>query len=220
MNVRELALAVDAIRRTMVSSKDYLVELDQKNGDGDLGISMAQGYSAISAYLSATDEKDIGKALLKCSTLFNEAAPSTLGTITSFALMGMAKTLKGKSDANLAEWADALDAGLALVMDRAKSKAGDKTILDALLPGVETLKRNAASGKAEALALAAAAAARGSEATKAMRSVHGRAAYYGDNSVGVIDGGSVVGRLIFESLATWAAASAAQADPAADKGVN
>lgn len=206
MKVKELAYAVAAIARTMESNKDYLVELDQQNGDGDLGISMAQGYAAISTYLSGTDEEDIGRALLKCSSLFNEAAPSTLGTITSFGLMGMAKALKGKSDANLPEWADALDAGLRLVMERAKSKEGDKTILDALVPGARALRDGAAGDKAQALASAAKAAAAGSEATRAMKSVHGRAAYYGDKSIGIIDGGSVVGRLIFESLAGWAAA--------------
>lgn len=206
MQVKELAGAVAAIAWTMESNKDYLVELDQKNGDGDLGISMAQGYSAISTYLSGTDEEDLGRALMKCSSLFNEAAPSTLGTITSFGLMGMAKVLKGKSDANLVEWAEAIDAGLRLIMDRAKSKEGDKTILDALIPGARALKDNAAGDKIQALALAAKAAAQGSEATRTMKSVHGRAAYYGDKSIGVIDGGSVVGRLIFESLAGWAAA--------------
>ena len=215
MQVKELAGAIAAIQRTMVSNKDYLIELDQQNGDGDLGISMAQGYSAIASYLSGTDEEDMGRALLKCSSLFNEAAPSTLGTITSFGFMGMAKALKGKREASLAEWAEALDAGLKLIMDRAKSKAGDKTILDALIPGAEALKKNAAKGKVEALALASAAAAQGSEATRAMKSIHGRAAYYGDKSIGIIDGGSVVGRLIFESLAGWAAASAA-----AENGVN
>ena len=215
MQVKELAGAIAAIQRTMVSNKDYLIELDQQNGDGDLGISMAQGYSAIASYLSGTDEEDMGRALLKCSSLFNEAAPSTLGTITSFGFMGMAKALKGKREAGLAEWAEALDAGLKLIMDRAKSKAGDKTILDALIPGAEALKKNAAKGKVEALALASAAAAQGSEATRAMKSIHGRAAYYGDKSIGIIDGGSVVGRLIFESLAGWAAASAA-----AENGVN
>lgn len=48
---------------------------------------------------------------------------------------------------------------------------------------------------------AARAAAEGSERTRQMRSVHGRAAYYGDGSIGQLDGGSVVGRIIFETLA-------------------
>lgn len=203
MQVKDLAGAVAAISRTMEANRDYLVKLDQRNGDGDLGISMAEGYAAIARYLSETDEQDMGKALMKCSSLFNEAAPSTLGTISAFGLMGMAKALKGKLEANLGEMADALDAGLRLIMEKAHSKAGDKTILDSLLPGVETLKANSGGDSVSALELAAKAAAEGSEATKSMKSVHGRAAYYGDGGIGMVDGGSVVGRLIFESLAGW-----------------
>ena len=51
------------------------------------------------------------------------------------------------------------------------------------------------------IAAAAEAAARGSESTANMPAVHGRAAYYGEKSIGLVDGGSVVGRLIFETLA-------------------
>jgi dihydroxyacetone kinase-like protein len=36
-----------------------------------------------------------------------------------------------------------------------------------------------------------------------MRSVHGRAAYYGDRSIGIVDGGSVVGAIAFQCLADW-----------------
>jgi len=115
--------------------------------------------------------------------------------------MGMAKALKGKTEASLEDVAGAMDAGLATIMEKAKSKPGEKTILDALHPAVEALKENAASGDAKAaFALAAAAAADGSENTKSMRSVHGRAAYYGDKSIGLLDGGSVVGKLIFEGI--------------------
>ncbi len=48
---------------------------------------------------------------------------------------------------------------------------------------------------------AAEKAAQGSESTKKMKSVHGRAAYYAEQSIGILDGGSVVGKLIFEALA-------------------
>ena len=47
---------------------------------------------------------------------------------------------------------------------------------------------------------AAKAALKGSEATRQMRAVWGRAAYYGDSSIGLLDGGSYVGALIFKAL--------------------
>ena len=50
---------------------------------------------------------------------------------------------------------------------------------------------------------AAAAAAKGSEDTKNMKAVHGRAAYYAEKSIGVLDGGSVVGKLLFEAINTY-----------------
>ena len=137
-----------------------------------------------------------------CSSVFNEAAPSSLGTITSFALLGMAKALRKKEECTLEELADAMAAGLQMIMDKAGSKPVEKTILDALCPAVEALKQNSGADTKTAFELAAKAAAEGSESTKEMRSVHGRAAYYGDKSIGLVDGGSVVGKLIFEGIYT------------------
>jgi dihydroxyacetone kinase len=185
----------------MADNQDYLIDLDQKQGDGDLGLSMAAGYRAMCGYLDGCDESDLGKVLAKCAGAFNEAAPSTLGTITSVCLMGMAKSLKGKTCVSLAELADAMEAGLGLVMAKAGSKPGEKTILDALCPAVEELKAQALEPAALAFERAAQAAAKGSEATRAMRSVHGRAAYYGDQSIGILDGGSVAGALVFRAIA-------------------
>ena len=105
-----------------------------------------------------------------------------------------------RQEATFAECADALDAGLNKIMEKAKSKPGEKTILDALYPAIEVLKNSDGSDKVAALKSAAEAAAEGSENTKNMKSVHGRAAYYAEKSIGTLDGGSVVGKLIFEAI--------------------
>lgn len=200
MNYESLKKIIAGISDIMTENKDYLVSLDQKNGDGDLGISMASGYEAVKNFVADSEERDLGKLLMKCSSVFNEAAPSSLGTITSFGFMGMAKALKGKEEASFAECIDALEAGINKIMEKAKSKPGEKTILDALYPAIEALKANKDADKKDALKAAAEAAAEGSEATKNMRSVHGRAAYYAETSIGTLDGGSVVGKLIFEAI--------------------
>jgi dihydroxyacetone kinase-like protein len=210
MDIAALSHAVGRVAATMQANRDHLIQLDQQNGDGDLGITMAAGYKAIAEHLASTPEKDLGRALMKCSSIFNETAPSTLGTITSLGLMALAKALKGKTEADTAEIALAMEAMLAAIMEKAKSKPGDKTILDSLAPAIAALKEHSAEGPEAAFGWAAKAAAAGSEATRAMRSVHGRAAYYGDKSIGVIDGGSVVGALIFESLHAACAERAAQ----------
>lgn len=203
INAASLKGAMERISALMDKHKDYLVELDAQNGDGDLGISMSAGYRAAVSFLRTTDEEDLGKLLMKCGAAFNEAAPSSLGTITTFGLMGMARSLKGKKEASLLELADAMVAGLSTIMEKAESKPGEKTILDALCPAVEALKAHAHEEAGIAFSMAAKAAANGSESTRTMRSVHGRAAYYGEKSLGVLDGGSVVGKLIFEGMAQY-----------------
>jgi dihydroxyacetone kinase-like protein len=205
LNIANIREAIGFISNAMKENKDYLIHLDQQNGDGDLGLTMSSGYKAISDYLNTTQETDLGKALMKCSTIFNETSPSTLGTITSVALMGMAKSLKGKTDVELQDITLAMEFGINQIIDKAKSKPGEKTILDSIIPAVTALKENIDKGIQEAFKLAADAARDGSESTKNMRSVHGRAAYYGDKSIGMIDGGSVVGKLIFESIYKYCA---------------
>ena len=200
MNLDSLKRAISSISGMMDENRDYLIELDQQNGDGDLGISMGAGFRAVKNYLEETEETDLGKLMMKCGGAFNEAAPSSLGTILSFGFMGMAKPLKGKVEASFAEFADAFQAGLDRIMLRAESKPGEKTVLDALCPAADAFKANVDNPKA-ALEAAAKAACEGSEATRNMIAVHGRAARYGEKSIGILDGGSVAGKLIVEGIA-------------------
>lgn len=201
MNASDLRTAMAAIAAKMKQERQYLIELDQRNGDGDLGISMDEGFNAASRAMNESAETDLGKLLICASKAFNEAAPSSLGTIMSLQMMGMARTLKGHASADAALLGEALKAGVEKVMDKAGSKPGEKTILDALVPAVDAICTHAGEGFNAALKAAADAAAKGSDSTANMPAVHGRAAYYGDKAIGLIDGGSIVGRMIFETLA-------------------
>ena len=192
------------ISNLMDENRNYLVELDQQNGDGDLGISMSSGFKAALDVLEGTDELDIGQLFMVASRAFNEAAPSTLGTIITLFLMGIARALKGKTEVTVSELADAMQDGINRIMERAKSKPGEKTILDALHPGMLALKESQSKSALEAFKHAYEKASLGSEDTRNMRSVHGRAAYFAENSIGVLDGGSVAGKFIFEGMLRYA----------------
>lgn len=200
MDVGDLRTAFSRIADTMARHRQELIDLDARTGDGDLGISVSAGFAAVHNYLVSADETDLGRALAKCSSAFNEAAPSTLGTIISVGLMGMAKALRGRTEASFAELVAAFEAGLALIMERAQSKPGERTILDSIHPAVQALKQHAEAGCGAALRAAFTAAEQGMKATATMKPVHGRAAYYGEKAMGEIDGGAAVGKLIFESL--------------------
>ncbi len=196
VDVNSIKNGFRCISREIDLNKDKLIALDQQNGDGDLGLSMCDGFHAACEYLDRTEDVKLTALLSRAGDAFNEAAPSSLGTILTFFMKGMAKALKGKDVCDTKELADAMQAGMDNIMAKAGSKEGEKTILDSLGPAIRAL------GNSEENPFAAAerAAAEGSEATKNMRAVWGRAAYYGDDSIGVQDGGSYVGVLIFRAL--------------------
>ncbi len=110
---------------------------------------------------------------------------------------GDATTLDG------AALSDALHAALEGVRTRGKAEAGDKTMLDALVPAVAAFDDAVEDGADPAKATAAArdAAAQGRDATKPMVARKGRASYLGERSAGHLDPGSVSTALLFDALA-------------------
>ena len=187
----------------MREEKEYLLQLDAEHGDGDLGISMSNGFDAVSNFLSQTEENDIGRLLLGASRKFNEAAPSSLGTILSIGMMGMARFLKGKTEIDLAEISMAFRVGMEDIMKKAGSKPGEKTVLDALNPAIIALESAAINQEdlQQAFRNAAKAAQIGAESTKNMKPVHGRSAYYKNKDTSYLDGGAVAASIIFSALA-------------------
>ena len=200
--ISEIKKGISSIAKEMTENRDYLVELDQRNGDGDLGISMSEGFNALVEVLNKTEETDLGKVFRDLSKTFNESAPSSLGTILSFGLMGIAKELKGKTEVSRQEFSVALEKGLDNILDKTGSKVGEKTIIDSLSPGIESLLSSGSEEDKTAFQNAYEASKVGAEKTKEMMAVHGRAAYYGEKSLGLVDGGAVVGTLIFKGMAT------------------
>lgn len=199
MQAEHLKKAMASISAVIEANIDYLTQLDSQSGDGDLGISMSHGFCAVDQFLAESVETDMGQLLFLSSKELNAAAPSSLGTILSVALMGMAKSLRGKAVVSLEELTEAMRQGVDSVMEKSGSKVGEKTVLDSIVPAIEAMAH--AESVSDALDKAAKAAAAGAEHTRELKAVHGRAAYYGEKSIGLIDGGAVVGKLIFEALA-------------------
>ena len=126
MNLYDVKQIISNISILMKENKDYLLELDSKFGDGDLGISMVQGFDGINEFTEKSEEKDLGKLFFGMSRVFNEMAPSSLGTIISFWMLGIASNLKGKEEASKEEIAKALEAGISKIKERAGSKENEK----------------------------------------------------------------------------------------------
>ncbi|TML43891.1 MAG: dihydroxyacetone kinase subunit L [Actinobacteria bacterium] len=198
--IRAFGTEVDA-------NKEQLTQLDAAVGDGDHGINMQRGMSAVLVKVDAAgEEQDIG-ALLKTvgmtlvSTVGGAGGP-LYGTL--FLQMGMA--VAGKDELSPDDWAAALEAGIAGVQARGKAEPGDKTMIDALIPGRDALKAALAGGASfeDALRQSADAAGQGMRDTVPLVARKGRASYLGERSAGHQDPGATSSHLLLEAAAeTW-----------------
>ena len=199
----ELTQILDVIVEVMEGAKDELIELDGAMGDGDLGLTMVKGFTAVAKEIRSLDETDMGKIMMKLGMKMNSTVPSTMGTLVSTCFLKAAPAAKGKTELTLVDMVAMGKAAVAGVMDRGKSKPGDKTMLDALHPAVEALSKAAEAGDslADAWQKAYEAARDGVEQTKSMQSVHGRAAYYQEKSIGRQDPGATAMMYIVSGVA-------------------
>ena len=75
------------LKRLFNEHKDYLVELDGRMGDGDLGLTMAKGFAAVYDELKDTEEIDIGRIFMKSSSISCKAFSAV--SITPLLLMNL-----------------------------------------------------------------------------------------------------------------------------------
>ncbi len=187
------------------SHSEELRQLDAKLGDGDLGVTIELGSKAMSEYLQNTSETDIGKLLAQCGMHINQASPSTFGTILSSAFIGGGRAVMGKTRLETKKLALIGEGAIENIMKRGKAKIGDKTVIDALFPAVETFKKEMSEGTDEKTTIEAAvkAAEDGMKATVNMTAKFGRAQWFKEKSVGVQDGGATAMYYIIESFANY-----------------
>ena len=180
--------------------KDFLVELDGRMGDGDLGLTMSKGFTAAYDELKDTAETDIGKIFMKAGMQMAKAAPSTMGTLMGTGFMRGGKAVAGKAELTTADLADFFQAFVAGIMERGKARPGEKTIIDALKPAADTLTQFSNEVPAKALSAALSAAEKGLESTKNMIAQHGRIAYYKEQSKGQEDPGATAGVILIKGF--------------------
>lgn len=198
----DLKVALASIVKVMEEAKEELIELDGAMGDGDLGLTMCKGFQAVSEEINHVDEADMGKLIMKLGMKMNAVVPSTMGTLVSTCFVKGAMKAKGKTALELADVVEMGRAAVQGVMERGKCKVGDKTMLDALYPAVEAMAAACEAGKTSAQVSEAAyqAAVDGVEKTKTLQSVHGRAAYYNEKSIGRQDPGATAVMYIIKGI--------------------
>ena len=194
-----IQLAADVFR----GEKEHLTELDSAIGDADHGINMDRGFQAVVAKLPTLPQDDIGALLKGVGMTLMSTVGGASGPLYGSFFLQLGNATAGKADIDVAEFAAAMDNGIARVQGLGKAEAGDKTMLDALFPAQAALHHAADAGEnpSAALGAAAEAAEEGMRATIPLVARKGRASYLGDRSAGHQDPGATSTSLLLKAAA-------------------
>ena len=173
---------VRALARSVIEHADELTSLDQAIGDGDHGLNMKRGFEAVLAALPGLADKSLPEMLKAIGMTLVMKVGGASGPLVGTFFMELGKALPeqpGRSDL-----VGATEKAIEAVKARGRSEAGQKTLLDVLVPVHVVL---AGGGDAKAIAAEAVQAA---DRTTPMQAIRGRASFLGERSIGHMDPGS------------------------------
>lgn len=181
-----------AVAAAVDREADRLTELDAVIGDADHGSNLRRGFAAVTTVLEAEPPSTPGAVLTLAGRQLISTVGGASGPLYGTLLRRTGKALGDAERVSAVQLGAALRAGADAVAQLGGSAPGDKTMLDALVPGVDAV--------AESFAAARAAAAAGAEATVPLRARKGRASYLGARSEGHLDPGASSTVLLFAAL--------------------
>ncbi len=187
---------------TIQKNAAYLSDIDGAIGDGDHGINMNKGFTLCKGRLDGK-QYSLSEGLSVLSATLMEDIGGSMGPLYGVFFDEMS-VVSGKSDEIDAQaFENMLKAALSGIQDIGNAKRGDKTLLDTLIPGIESYSAALEEGKDFAAALEALkeGAKSGWESTKDMAAKVGRASRLGERSRGVLDAGATSCYLILSSMA-------------------
>jgi dihydroxyacetone kinase phosphoprotein-dependent L subunit len=202
---------LEAAAARIEAERHYLTQLDAAIGDADHGINMHRGFSAVLARVSALDDAGPGQLLIQAGRTFVSIVGGAAGPLYGTAFVQAGQALGDGEAFGPKRLVEAVHAGLAGVQRVGAAVEGDKTMVDAIAPGLAALEEAVRNGTLEAAVRAGRAAAMdGMRATIPLQARKGRASYLGPRSVGHQDPGATSSALLFAALEDAVLAQRAQ----------
>jgi dihydroxyacetone kinase-like protein len=193
---------IEGISERIRQNRDYLTQLDSAIGDADHGVNLDRGFSTAVTKLPPVADKDVGTILKTVGTTLVSVVGGASGPLYGTAFLRAGMALADKYEISPEDVVVALEAALEGIKARGKAQLGEKTMVDAITPGLEALKAQLAAGTPflEALRAAVAATEEGMKATIPLLATKGRASYLGERSIGHQDPGATSSFLIAQVL--------------------
>ena len=193
---RLLDAGVDAIR----ANADTLSDLDRAIGDGDHGVNMLRGFSAIADGREALAALPFASALEAMGTLLVMNVGGASGPLYGSFLLAMGRAAAAAG--GTASLVKLLEEGVAAVKKRGRSERGEKTMLDVLVPVQLAWEQACTDGLEvrDAIERVKRAAKEGLEATRPLQATKGRASYLRERSIGHLDPGAFSSCLLVHAV--------------------
>ena len=195
---------VQTVIACLRDNEDVLTQLDREVGDGDLGISLARGATAVAAELADMQADTPSHILGRISGTVRRSIGGTSGPLSAALFLGMSSELaKIESALSSSDWARAFRTGVEAVATIGGAGRGDRTMMDALLPAADALVEeiDRGAGSASAMKAAAQAAFAGAEGTRDIVAALGRSTYIGERALGHPDPGAWAVALVLDAVA-------------------
>ncbi|HEX2884185.1 MAG TPA: dihydroxyacetone kinase subunit DhaL [Candidatus Limnocylindria bacterium] len=206
--IDDVDLVIKTMATTIVDNADYFAQLDSIVGDGDFGYSLRNGFEVVAADYDTWDRSSIGGILKKIGITISGKVGGVSGPIWGTAFLRAGAAAGDKTELSTDELIAMLRAAVEGIKQRGQSDVGEKTLLDALVPAIDSLEESFRQpiddhGVA-ALQRAADVAVKAAEDTKGMLAMRGRAAYTGDRSRDSVDAGATAIGVILQAIsAAW-----------------
>ena len=203
MNTQKLSEILAAMRRKMESEKEFLTDLDNAIADGDHGINMAKGFAAVEAKLPQLADQKPGAILKTVGMTLVSAVGGSAGPLYGTAFMKAGASLKDSDEIHMTDFLACMRAAVEGVMMRGRAVQGEKTMLDAMIPSLEAIKKAVSNGASDkdAILCGVEEAKKGVEFTKTIAATKGRASYIGERSIGHQDPGATSFTYLLEEIA-------------------
>lgn len=193
----ELVAVLTTACRAIIAAEAELTEMDRIVGDGDIGHSLASGANALLQLAPDWTGRPLDAVLREIGLAMRKSIGGTSGPLyAAFAIAASQAVADGGHDATTL--ARAFAAGADAIKRLGGADAGDRTMLDALIPAAAAMRGTAAADQLDAAAQAARA---GATATATMHPRRGRSSYIGDRAIGHPDPGAVAVALWLEAAA-------------------
>lgn len=188
---------IEVINETIISNTDDVTALDQAIGDGDHVINLQRGLNALMAQREELAQLDWVAVWQKIGLTLMSTVGGASGSLLGTLFVTMSKAAREQS-LNQQSFAAVFKAGVESVKLRGKSDAGEKTMLDVLIPVANYLQQAAAEniGLSETLQNVAQVAIAGMESTRDMLATKGRASFMEARTLGHIDAGARTSQLM------------------------